>query len=306
MLDDFLLVGPPSYSICEKQLCILLNTFDHIGIPMKQDKTVFPTTTITFLGLELDTDNMIIRLPEEKLSKIRKEIFNAKCRKKMTLQEIQSLIGLLNFACAVVTPGRTFLRRLIDLTKGFKKPHHKRRITKDARADLEAWSLFIEHFNGSSFFLDDKLQTSETLQLYTDASGLGHGGVFGKQWFYGEWTTEWTKHHISVKELFPIVVAVHLWGNQMANKRICFFSDNMAVVYVINKQSAKDQSIMNLLRRLIVQCLKFNILFYAKHVPGVKNILSDKLSRLQIQQFRELAPHMDKSPLEIPSEIYKI
>ncbi|XP_062593378.1 uncharacterized protein LOC134254854 [Saccostrea cucullata] len=139
MLDDFLLVGPPSYPVCEKQLCILLQTFEHIGVPMKQDKTVFPTTIITFLGLELDTVNMLIRLPKEKLSKIRQEISKAKCRKKMTLQEIQSLIGLLNFACAVVTPERTFLRRLIDLTKGLKKPHHRRRLTKDARADLEAW-----------------------------------------------------------------------------------------------------------------------------------------------------------------------
>lgn len=81
------------------------------------------------------------------------------------------------------------------------------------------------------------------------------------------------------------MVAVQLWGHEISNKRVCFFSDNMAVVQVINKQTAKETTIMKLLRKLIVQCLKFNILFVAKHVPGVNNVLSDKLSRLQIVEF---------------------
>jgi hypothetical protein len=46
-----------------------------------------------------------------------------------------------------------------------------------------------------------------------------------------------------VKELFPIVIAVEIWGQVMANKKVCFFSDNMAVVQVINKQTGKDRNI---------------------------------------------------------------
>lgn len=224
----------------------------------------------------------------------------------MSLQELQSLIGLLNFACAVVPPGRTFLRRLIDLTKGLQKPYHLRRLTVDARADLSAWSIFIEHFNGSSLFLEDSWKTSVTMMLYTDASGLGFGGICGLQWFSGEWPYHIKEYHISVKELFPIVVAVELWALQMSNKKVLFFSDNMAVVQEINKQTAKDCNLMKLLRRLIVQCLKYNILFKAKHVPGVKNVPSDKLSRLQIREFHQLAPQMNKAPVEVPKEMFQI
>ena len=39
-------------------------------------------------------------------------------RRKVTLVELQSLLGLLNFACKVIRPGRAFLRRLINLTCG--------------------------------------------------------------------------------------------------------------------------------------------------------------------------------------------
>ena len=247
-----------------------------------------------------------MRLPCDKLIKLRERMATAKQKRKLTLQELQSIIGLLNFACAVVVPGRTFMHRLIDLTIGLKKPHHKRYLNQEAKADLDVWSIFISHFNGSALFLQEKWQTSETLHLFTDASGLGFGGIFGNKWFAEAWTDDRENFHISVKELFPITVAVELWGVDVANRKICFFSDNMAVVQVINKQTARDKDLMRLLRRLVAQCLTFNILFQSKHVPGIKNTLSDKLSRLQISQFHALAPQMELNPTCVPAEMYKI
>ena len=44
---------------------------------------------------------------------------------------------------------------------------------------------------------------------------------------------------------------------------------------------------MVFVRRLVLACLKFNILFRARHVPGVKNILADSLSRLQVSKFKQ-------------------
>lgn len=43
---------------------------------------------------------------------------------KFTLKELQSLVGHLNFACGVVTPGRPFLRRLYDALSGLRKLQH--------------------------------------------------------------------------------------------------------------------------------------------------------------------------------------
>ena len=73
------------------------------------------------------------RLPIDKLQKNKNLLSVFQNRKKVTLKELQLLIGLLNFACSVVSPGRTFLRRLIDLTKGLKHPNHKKRLNKEAK-----------------------------------------------------------------------------------------------------------------------------------------------------------------------------
>ena len=89
---------------------------------------MYPSTTLTFLGLELDTVKFEIRLPEDKLVALRNEVKKLVMQKSATLKQLQSLIGMLNFACQVVPPGRTFLRRLIHLTIGLKKPFHHRRL----------------------------------------------------------------------------------------------------------------------------------------------------------------------------------
>ena len=125
------------------------------------------------------------RLPSDKLEKIRKLLKSFQHKKKATLVELQSLIGLLNFACSVVIPGRPFLRHLIDLTMGLRAPHHRRRLNKEARADLHAWSVFIEHFNGKSVFLPVRWLTPDILNLYTDSSNIGFGGYLNNEWFAG-------------------------------------------------------------------------------------------------------------------------
>jgi hypothetical protein len=52
----------------------------------------------------------------------------------------------------------------------------------EARADLNAWSVFIQSFNGKSVFLSDNWISSDHLKLFTDASGnIGYAAVFGEQ-----------------------------------------------------------------------------------------------------------------------------
>ena len=210
--------------------------------------------------------------------------------------------GLLNFACSVIKPGRAFLRRLIDLTVGIRSPHHLIRLNKEVKEDLKVWLSFLTEFNGRSFFIDDVWQNSSKLSLYTDASGaLGFGTIFGSRWCYGKWPSDCAYCNIAILEFYPIVPSLYLWGHEMSNQCVLFFTDNEALVHVINKQSCKDKPLMRFVRKLVSICLQHNIVFKAKHIPGIYNHLADSLSRLQVLTFRRLAPaHMDQCPTEIP------
>ncbi len=78
-----------------------------------------------------------------------------------------------------------------------------------------------------------------------------------------------------------------------------FHSENMAVIYIINKQTSKDPHIMRLVRIFVVACMKYNIIFKAVHIQGHKNVLADLLSRFRFQEFRKKAPFMHDHPTTV-------
>lgn len=185
LLDDFLLIAP-SAELCQGQLDLFLLLCNYLGIPMAPEKTVGPSTTLQFAGIKLDSVLMEARLPQKKILKYCQLISGFLQCRKVTLQEIQSLTGLLNFACSVIVPGRAFLRRLIDLALDVKAPHFHIRLNQQVKEDLRVGLHFLCGFNGRSFFLSDSWHNSDQLKLYTDASGaLGFGAVFGAKWCYG-------------------------------------------------------------------------------------------------------------------------
>jgi hypothetical protein len=302
LLDDFLIVAS-LHQLCKKQLELFLKACDYLGIHMAPDKTVGPSTTLSFAGIKLDTIKMEARLPLDKLEKATNLISEFLQCKKVTHKEVQSLCGLLNFACAVVSPGLAFLRRLIDLTIGLRAPHHFVRLNREVKADLDVWHKFLVEFNGKSFFLDNNWNTSTQLNLYTDGS-LGFGAIFGNHWCYGAWPNNWLTYNIAVLEFYPIVLSLYLWGQHMENQSILFFTDNEALVSVINKQTCWDKTLMFFVRKMVLICLQRNILFKAKHIPGVQNKLADSLSRLQVHIFPQLVPlQMDPQPTVIPQQM---
>ena len=211
-------------------------------------------------------------------------------RKKVSLREMLSLVGYLSFCCTVVTPGRAFLRRLIDKTKGVRQLHHRLRIDKECRLDLGMWQVFLRYYNGRSFFLREVWESNTALHLFTDAAKkLGFGALFKSHWFFGAWPPLWTQYNIVILELFPIVLALETWGGQLANKRLMVHTDNEALVAILNKQSSSDKLTMVLVRRLVLALFKCNIHMRAVHIAGIKNDLADSLSRLQVEKFLALA-----------------
>ena len=180
ILDDFLILGPPSSYRCHRDLSLFLTFCHRVGIPIKTEKTVSPTTCITFMGLVLDSSRMEARLPQDKLDKARDLLKIYSNKRNIKLRKLQSLVSYLSFCCSVVPPGRCFLRRLIDMMKTVRHPSHRVTLDSEARRDLHAWQLFVEHFNGRNFLVTKYWKIMQSLHLYTDASGsLGFGALYG-------------------------------------------------------------------------------------------------------------------------------
>ena len=138
------------------------------------------------------------------------------------------------------------------------------------------------------------------------AGSVGLGALFQGRWAFQTWPLEWQQKDldITVKELFPIVVTLQLWGNRLQNQKVIFHCDNQALVQIINIQTTCTEPSMRLLRILVLSCLTNNILLGAKHIQGHKNNIADTLSRCQFSRFWVLAPEADETAMQMPQSIW--
>ena len=65
-LDDYITIGPPGSTTCQRNLTTLLESASTLGIPIAEQKMVGPTTKLTFLGIEINTVSGELLLLDEK------------------------------------------------------------------------------------------------------------------------------------------------------------------------------------------------------------------------------------------------
>ena len=105
-LDDFTVLGAPGTDECAKAVNELQATCSKLGIPLATHKSEGAATSITVLGIVIDTVEEELRLPTEKLVRLRTQLVEWGDKKTCTCRELEALIGHLNHACKVVRPGR--------------------------------------------------------------------------------------------------------------------------------------------------------------------------------------------------------
>ena len=287
---------------CQDHLTQFISLCNDIGIPIAPHKTTSPSTNTSFLGIELDTANQLAKLPSEKLSQYSLDIQETIQHNKIKRSQLESIVGKLSFAASVV-PARPFLRRLIDQIHTVDKPHYRIRITQPMREDLNTWLTFLHNYNGITYFRALQIAHSSTINMVSDASQPGFGACFGKQWIQAVYPTSWHHHHITVLEFYPIYVLINMFGHLIKNSTILYQCDNEAVTVIINKLTSKNKTVMQILRPLVLLLIKHNIHLKSEHIPGIDNILSDRISRFQITNELLDLYGMNAQPTPIPEHL---
>ena len=80
-IDDFITMGAPGSNACTANAVLMHEACDQMGLPVEPEKDEGPATALPFLGIELDSMAMDIRLPSEKLTRLRKELAGWKARR---------------------------------------------------------------------------------------------------------------------------------------------------------------------------------------------------------------------------------
>ena len=148
-LDDFITLGPPTTQECEHIMRTFFQTCDKLRVMVASDKCEGPATCLTFLGIEIDTNNMEVRLPEDKLVRVKRTVKEWLGKKARRRRELESLLGLLQHAAKVVGLERCFVRRIIQLMASVQDRNRFVRLNAEMRSDLCWWHKFLSKWGGN-------------------------------------------------------------------------------------------------------------------------------------------------------------
>jgi hypothetical protein len=284
--DDFLVVCPPSSAEKFKRIfkCVAVN----LGIDLEVKKEEGPSASLGFLGILLDTEKMEARIPPDKLLDILDCVKSLRSNQVVTVRALQITLGKINFVSRVVKGSRTFIGRLLEPLRRRKlSPSTKITLKDDQLLDLDWWIYFLPVYNGVSVFQDIHTTDVDQLHIVCDACTESGGASWGVNWFFIRWEGAEKDWDISTKELAVIVRACSTWGRFWTGKRIMFHTDNIAAMTAIQKRFIKSKSMTYLLRCLFFVEAQHSFTTYAKHLPGVLQIIADPLSRANFSVFRD-------------------
>ena len=186
-LDDFITMGPASSEECQMNMTIMESTCGKAGIPHQDLKNGWPLLKDHVFRNGTGHSGWSEQMPHDKLQELQ-ELFDAWHSKKTCIKkDLQSIVGLLNHACKAVCSGRSFIRRLIDLTAMQREEDDEVRLNVEAHSDIEWWHQFSQSWNGVSMLTALKKQIPSGL-IIADASGnWGCGALSENDWFQVPW-----------------------------------------------------------------------------------------------------------------------
>ena len=309
-LDDFLAMGNTE-SDCRQALDVLANLLLYLGFDLATEKIVNPSTVVKYLGLEIDSIEMELRLPQDKLDKLVNVVsqFASESRKTATKHDLDSLCGVVSHASQVVRGGRTFSRRMINLANSVTGKWDKVNLPDWFKSDLNWWLRFCKAFNGKAPVIDTKVMFD--MPVATDSSMTGFGAVWSEDYVVGSWdecprvfadfnvsANHWAQGpsfikddpDINLLELWPVLVSLWRWGRCWIGCKVRFKSDNTQVVRMVNTGRSRSIHCMYWLRELFWLCFIYDLHIVAEYIRTTDNIVPDYLSRITDHRARGLHP----------------
>ena len=260
-IDDFLCVSLPSK--IGQTFTRLQELLQELGLTVSVKKLVPPSTRVTCLGIQVDTDNLSVSIPTEKLQTIKCMCQNWALKSFCTKRELQSLLGSLLYVAKCIKYARYFLNRMITLLR--ENGHEGRiKITEEFRSDLR----WFNNFN----YVPSK-------SVYLDACPSGLGAIFDTQVYALSLPQSWQEVNIVYTEMINILVALKVWHIQWAGLKVRIQCDNQAVVSVLTTGKTCDKMMAKYARNVFLWPSAFNIDIQVVHVPGKMNPVADLLSR---------------------------
>jgi ribonuclease HI len=299
-IDDSYLQGDSSEE-CQLNVKDTIKLFTELGFVINFDKSVLlPSQTVEFLGFELNSVDMTVRVTARKREKIVKICKDIRKKSHVTIRQMASLIGKLVSASNGAEFGPLFFKGIeIEKNKALKMQagnfDMNMMVTKETKDCLTWW---IDNLDSQVRYIS---HVDHELVMFSDASNEGWGAVLEEKCANGRWSESERDWHINVLELMAILYGLKSLCKNVSEKHIRVMSDNTtAVHYITNMGGVRSVQCQAVTREIWLWCMERHIWLSCAYIKGKTNVVADKLSR----EFEERTEWMLKK--EVFGEIVQI
>ena len=298
------------------QVAVLQSLILEFGLVENAAKFVPPTQQLAIVGVQFDLEAFTVSIAPEKRVKTLLRLAALVRGSETTVGQLREIAGKLAFLSAVVPFARCYTAFFWAAAGDALRPAHERvRVTKNIGSAVQWWR---EVLNGERFTVTDlSLGTLEkplsiTSAITSDASKFGFAGVdmIHKFWMQDVWRAGEVvdRAQINVRECFGTLcwVAALAEAGVLSGTVVVFETDNECSVWGLNKGHSNTHVLNFLVAATHVLQERYRFLLVMKHIPGVLNVLSDRLSRNVPASSLQLSTSTGWRRLLIPSSVRRL
>ena len=173
-LDDMIVMNQCPLSLSQ-DLSLITHTLVNLGFVINREKSQFePVQKIEFLGYEVDSQNLLLSLPNSKLKKIKSKCSALLKDPVTSVRTLASLLGMMVDTMRAVSVAPLHFRALqrdknlaLSKDKSYESLIH---LSPEALSDIDWWIHYLESWNGKNI-----LEVKPEVVIQSDASTKGWG-----------------------------------------------------------------------------------------------------------------------------------
>ena len=313
-IDDCVLIAYEDEM--EAAVSALRGLIQEFGLLENVAKFVPPTQQLAVVGVQFDLARFTVGIAPDKRDKTTQRLAALVKSSKTTVGQLREIAGKLAFLSAVVPFARCYTAFFWKAAGGAMRPAQDLvPVNKNIISAVRWWQQVL---SGARFTVTDlTLGTisnplSITSAITSDASKLGFAGVdmvhkywMQDMWIMGEVVDE---AQINIRECFGTLcwVAALAETGALSGTVVVFETDNECSVWGLNKGHSNTHVLNFLVVAMHVLQERYRFLLVMKHIPGILNVLSDRLSRNHSAASLQLTQSTGWRRLPIPPSVRQL
>lgn len=274
-VDDFLVAA--ALARFRDHTDLVIDTLLDLGLRVNFEKSELEgARSIEYLGYYLDSSGTfpVIKISHKRVIRLKRQIRSVLKKGLVPVRTLAKSAGLCISTAFAVSPGKLFLRHTYRLIASRTSWNDFIVLNKKCIEELQWWLNSVDSFN----FKEVK-PVQIDFQIEVDASKKCWGAVLHELEAKGDWNVQVSQASSNYRELLAILLALETFKSHIQNLTVEVLSDNSTAGAYVRNKGGPSPELTEIAKAIWGLAIDFNITLICTHIPGIKNIRADKLSR---------------------------